>query len=471
LHEPAFYPNLNDFVSALEPQLPALGTKARLQCSLIFESTPNGQNDFYDFWEASKEEDSEMVGIFLPWYIHDDEYSLEPPKHWRMTREEKELQAILSLQRKKIDGRPVTRDQMYWRHCKLINLKGDEDAFDMEYPSDDQSCFMLKSQSAFSEDMKYLTQCVLDAELAAQAAWGNYTDANGNEIKTDGPLTGSLVFPSPPHPFGNQVGHISIPRPQFRPGNGDLWVWEPPKKGHVYFAGVDVAGGNEGRDYSVACVVDCTTGKQVAEYSGNIGPEYFADILVHLSRWFNNMMVMIEMNGHGSTVLKRMSTTWGFTNFAHEEKWDEIGVKKNKPGWYTNEQNRPMIFNALKYFTHERYIKFASRTLVREMSQMKKEGQDYRTAKKHQHDDHVVAAGLCCIGIRQAPKILHVLESSRNTRIPTAVELGLSHAGAPVESEFEKLRNVLTQEQYDSLTGYSYEMPMNPLRGISELVW
>jgi len=469
--EPAFYGTdvLNDIFQTIEPQLPALGTKARLNCSIMMESTPNGQNNFYDFWEAGKEEDSEYVCVFLPWYIHDDEYALTPPKDWRMTSSEKDLQIELSHMRRKIDGQDVTRAQMYWRHCKLINLKHDEDSFDMEYASDDQTCFLQRSESVFSEDMKFLTSSVTQAELRAKEEWARLNDTRGNPIETNGPVTGSLRFKPLHSPF-ETVFHRKVERPRFVLGNGDLCVWEPPRKGHIYFGGADVAGGELGRDLSTCCVVDLVTGRQVAEYGGHIQPELFADILVHLCEWYNHMMIMPELNGLGSVVIKRMSGEWGFTNFAHEEKWDELGVKKNKPGWWTSPQNRPMIFSTLKWFIQEKYIQFASRPLVRELSTFRKEGMEYRTAKAHQHDDFVVAAGLCCIGIKQAPKYLAMVDSARSQRIPTAVDLGLSHQPdfAMPSSSNAKLKETLGEDHFEKMFGSGFgsmDQPFNVLRG------
>lgn len=465
LHECAFYPNLKDFWQALAPQLPALGTKARLKCSVIWESTPNGQNDFYDFWQTAKNPESEMVAVFLPWYIHDDEYALDPPKGWRMDEEEKDLQERLSLQRQKIDGKKVTRSQMYWRHRKLVDLDGDEDALDMEYPSDDTSCFLMRSESVFSDDMKYLTRSVQEADMRAKEAWGKRNDTTGKPIETLGPVCGSLRFKPMQSPFSPQ-GYREIERPKFAIGEGgDLWVWEPPEKGHVYVAAADTAGGELGRDLSSAIVIDLVTGNQVAEFAANMGPMDFGDHLVHLCEWYNRCIILPEVNSLGSVTLKRMSE-WGFTNFAYEEMWDEIGVKKNKPGFYTKPQNRPMIFSTLQWFVQERYFKPASRDLVREMSTFKRDGMEYRTAKKHQHDDRVVAAGLCCIAIRQAPKYMMMVEAARRERIPSAVDLGLSHA-PNIEAKEQQLRNRADDETIEKAFGRSdaIEFPWNAIRG------
>jgi hypothetical protein len=433
LSEGAFYPSLTDLSDALMPQLPSIGSPARAKCSLTVESTPNGQNDFYDLWEETKEPDSEFWGIFLPWYVLPSEYSKVPPPEWRMTEDLKAKQAGWSLIRRKIDGHDVTREQMYWYERTLGGhpYYGSQDAFDQEYPSDDTTCFMLRSKSVFAEDLRYLQACVADASVKAKAHWAIRADTQGRPMRTDGPARGELVFPALRSPFGpeNAVGWQKYARPSFRQcEDGKLLVWEAPQPGHVYVFGADTAGGNE-RDNSCMIMFDCYSGKQVAEFADNtIRPEDFADFLVHCGGWYNNATAMPEINHLGSVVMKRMSNDWGYTNFAHEEKWDEVGVKKDKPGWWTNERNRPVVFSSLVWLIQERFLEIASPELLREMSNFKVEGMVYSTAKKHQHDDRVVAAGLACVAIRQSPRFLMLVDDARRKRasVPSAIDLGLN---------------------------------------------
>jgi hypothetical protein len=328
---------------------------------------------------------------------------------------------------------------------------------------------MMKSESVFSADMKYLTRSVLEADMRAKEAWGKRNDTEGNPIETLGPVCGKLRYKPMISPFSPMMSFHEIERPKFAIGeSGDLYVWEPPEKGHLYIAAADTAGGEQGRDLSTCVIIDLVSGNQVAEFAGTIAPIDFADDLVHLCEWFNKCMILPEINGLGSVVLKRMSE-WGFTNFAYEEQWDEIGVKKNKPGFQTKPSNRPMIFSTLQWFVQERYFKPASRDLVREMSTFKKDGMEYRTAKKHQHDDRVVAAGLACIAIRQAPKYLMMIEKARRDRIPTAVDLGLSHSPS-LEAKEQQLRNKADDEVIEKAFGRSdaIDFPWNAIRGFMD---
>lgn len=438
MSEGAFYPSLTDLNDALTPQLPSIGSPARAKCSLIIESTPNGQNDFYDLWEETKEPGAEFWGIFLPWYVMPSEYSLPPPAEWRLSEKLKAKQAGWSLIRRRIDGHDVDRSQMYWYERTLAGHPhyGNEDAFDQEYPSDDQTCFMLRSKSVFAEDMRYLQACVADAAVRAKEHWGLREDTQGRPMRTNGPAYGELVFPPLTSPFGleNAIGYQHYQKPTFamKP-SGSFVVWETPQPGHVYVAGCDTAGGNE-RDSSCLVIFDCYSGRQVAEYADNaVRAEDFADFCVHAGAWYNNCTIMPEINHLGSIVMKRMTNEWGYLHLAHEEKWDEAGVKKDKPGFWTKEQNRALIFTGLVWLIQERFLEIASPDLVREMANFKQEGMIFSTAKKNQHDDRVVAAGLACVAIRQTPRFLMLVDDARRKRasVPNAIDLGLNKFAGP----------------------------------------
>lgn len=468
-HEAAFYPDLESFNDKLMPQLPSVGSPARAKCSMIIESTPNGQNQFYEAWEETKEEGSEFWGIILPWIVADDEYTAVAPSEWRLTGYEKTLQEQLSLLRRRIDGKDVSREQMYWRHLTLKNkpFSGNEEAFNEAYPSDDETCFQLRSESVFRDSITWLHECVTGANLRAKRAWSQRMDTRGEAIEVDKAVTGELAYKPLHSPF-ETIHYLKLEKPRFViKDGGPLWVWNPPIRDHLYFIGADVAAGELRRDESVAQVVDLTLGLQVAEFaSRRHKPEDFADILVHLCMWYNRAMIMPEVNGLGSVVMKRMTGEWGYQNLAHEEKWDEMGVKRNKPGFYTSERNRPMIFSSLVYMIEERFLVLSSSRLLKQMSTFKKEGMDYRTAKKGQHDDRVVAMGLACIGIRQAPKYMGEMLGSRAARAPSAVELGLNHSPATAP-RIRNDRDHIAEAIFGGLN--AYDIPQNPLRGPSEL--
>jgi hypothetical protein len=459
--EAAFYPALGTLNSALMPQLPGIGTAARSKCVFIMESTPNGQNDFYEKWKAAKREGSEFEALFLPWYIQESEYSAQPPPEFKLNAEEIEKQKAWSIIRRGVDGKDVTRAQMYWRRKTIEGepFNGDLDLFDTEYPSDDESCFLLRSAGAFTDEMRWLQECVDAASVRAKEVWSERVDGKGEQIRTNGPAYGKLLFDGLPGPL-ESFGVIRLHRPRFKlEASGALLVWEPPVKGDVYFAGSDTAGGEFRRDSSVACIINVTQGRQVAEFaSSRFRPEEFADMLVHLLWWYNRAWILPEINSYGSVVVKRMLYDWHYPNVAMQDRWDG-GRRVSKPGFFTSPQTRPFIFSALKDFAAEQYVEFASAGLVREMASFKVEGTDYRTDKKNQHDDRVIAAGLACLGIRQSPKMLLEIGQARTQRVPTAIDLGLNHSAVP-----KKMKGA-DENLLRKLNPNYGRYPINPLRG------
>ncbi|GAC1407109.1 MAG: hypothetical protein NVSMB64_13550 [Candidatus Velthaea sp.] len=459
LSELAFYPEPQALLDALLPQLPPFGSPARRECSVIVESTPNGQNFFYDLWQSTKQQGVEWVGIFLPWMVQDDVYAVTPAPGFKLTSHETALRGRLSAERRKIDGKDVSLAQMYWRRHTLDNdYHGDEEAFDMEYPSDDETCFLLRSHSVFKEKLRFLQSSCVEAERRSPAAWG----AAGIKT-TKGFMRGNLSFPSMTTPFGDAARMRKF-MPKFMEAKfGDVTVWEPPIKGHSYVIGCDAAGGIEGRDNSVAHVCDVTMGRQVAEIAGPISPEPFADLCVALAYWYNTALLYPEVNSVGSVVLKRMRRDWQYPNVGREEKWDENQLKKDKYGIYTSPNNKAVIVSNLKWIVDEQFYQIASRALLSEMSTYEQSTDGTYNAKSHKHDDRVIALALALYAVRQSPKMFSALTDNRHG-IPNAVELGLSKAPTPEQIRKENSDDVLPKVVSEAL-GRELQVPFNPIRG------
>lgn len=457
LSELAFYPDPEGLLQALLPQLPPVGSEARKQCSVIIESTPNGKNFFYDLWQDGKRDETEWLNIFLPWMIQEDEYSLEPPAHWKMTREQKKEQERLTHIRMKIDGKPVTKAQMYWREFTLeSDYQGDQDRFDMEFPSDDETCFLIKTRSIFKGEMRYLQACVVGAEKSVAAEWAKRgLKASGNYVR------GDMEYTPVASPFERQPNRVRL-NEKFVPNKtGNLLIWSPPQVGHYYTIGMDIANGITGRDYSCAHVCDASEGKQVAEYRGYIDPEDFADYCAALGYYYNVALLYPELNNIGATVVKRLIRVLYYPNVGKEEKWDEPGLKDNKYGFYTSDDKKEQIIVLFRKLVKNRHYAISSSLLLSEMSVFVQFEDMSFGAEGGMHDDTVIAAALALYAVRQSPKIAHLLYDKVHDAIPNAVELGLSHA--PAFEEIEKRH--LPKPILDKLENESYAIPLNPIRG------
>jgi hypothetical protein len=466
----AFYENPEGILLTLMPMLPPIGSLARKRASIFIETTPNGKNYFYEFWQLAKSGESDWQAIFIPWMVAEDEYSEEPPSSWRLTREDEALRKQLSHERRKIDGRDVTKAQMYWRHLEMANQGWNEDKFDTEYPSDDESCFLLQARSLFKEHMRYLQRSVRQSEESVCAEFAKRRieiPARTNVVR------GELQFQAGPGPFDEWRPKKFIPTFGLK-SDGRLSVWSPPQVGHAYCCGIDTAEG-VGRDASVAWVLDVTEGRQVAEwYSKATEPEPFTDNVVALGYWYNTATLYPEVNSIGRSVMKRMKRVWMYPRVGLEERWDEPGLKPGKFGLMMNEDLKEEMVLKMLWFVRERYIGIASNRTLSEISTFEDDDGKYRAAKGA-HDDCVVAMGLACMVVHQTPKLYSTMTRRRREEgVPSAFDLGLSksEAAPPIQTTADprddpwrdmptEIRKVIENARRET----EGSIPTNPIRG------
>ncbi len=141
------------------------------------------------------------------------------------------------------------------------------------------------------DDNWYLDQC-------AQMNW-NYKSIAA-ELELSFVSSGNTYIP------GQILDTIATSDPIHKTMDDRLWVWENPIKNETYVAGVDVAYGDR-KDSSVMQILKASTLEQVAEYESNsIKPDEFADIIIDLSRTYNNCLVNIERNAVGKVLIDKV---------------------------------------------------------------------------------------------------------------------------------------------------------------------
>lgn len=430
LSEAAHYDDLETVLLTLKPLLPPLGTAAHKRSSIWVETTPRGQNYFFQLYNLAKEKNSSYHAVFIPWMVSEDIYSLDPPRGFRMTKEMMELQQRLSVERRKHDGKDVTRAQMYWRHREMIDQNQNDEWFEQEYPSNDSDCFLLQTSSVFKESLRWLQQSCALSESMTVHEWAkrNVTvDAKSNYVQ------GEIEYPDPPGPFADKSAIPKfMPKFKIRPG-GPLTVWSPPQRGHVYVGGVDPSGGTGG-DNAIVQIVDVTEGAQVAEFADDhVGPEELADIAVAIGYWYNTALILPEVNVYSAT-MKRMKQVWFYPKVGREEKWDEPALKKTKFGYYLNESTKRALVMEMRFIIANRHLRIGSRQLLAELSTFEEDRSDggipsYNGAKGS-HDDRVIGLGLALMAVKQSPKLSSLLLSRNHDKVPTAADLGLTTAPA-----------------------------------------
>lgn len=406
LAEYAFYEGGSDLLGAIMPQLPAAGTPARLACSVIVESTPNGKNDFYDLWQRACDEESEWDARFYPWYVQDDEYSLPLPAGWKPDKTMREWAKRLAHDRRDIDGESSISDEQLWWYTQTLESEchGNQDLMDREYPSDPETAFLLRSRSIFRDDMRYLQATVTESEQHAPSEW-----RRRGVVMEARYARGFLRYDVPDNPFGRQMPNFKELRLEpefvFSP-RGDLRVWSPPQVDHQYVIGADAAAGTYAGDYSCAQVLDVTEGRQVAELHYKRAPEEFTDDCIALGWWYNCALFYPEINSIGVVCMKRARQVWFYPRVGLQEKWDEVGVRHNKYGMYSTEETKTIMVSFYKHVVASGYLAIASDGLLKEMSIFVETAAGDYQADGAGHDDRVMAMALALAAVRQQPKML-----------------------------------------------------------------
>lgn len=285
---------------------------------LVLESTPNGAEGC--FWEEwNKAEETGMVRHFFPWWW-EPAYRAEAVPVESLTEEEREL-----MERHGLDC-----SQIGFRRRIQAGLRG---LAKQEYPEDALECFLTSGECFF--DVKAI-------------------DARAKEV---------------PEPIETRLG-------------GRLQIWFPPVRSKRYLVAVDTAGGGSDGDYAAAQVIELSYGLQCAELQARLPPLELAQQVTELAREYNNALVVVERNNHGSGVLAYLHSVC---------RYGRIFQHKGQDGWLTSPTERPFMLNRLGAALVETPEIFSSRRLLQECRSFVRLPNGKAGAKSGAHDDCVMA--------------------------------------------------------------------------------
>ena len=222
---------------------------------ITIETTPNGMNWFYDYWN----QDNGFTKHFFPWFLH-EEYQMETST-LELTNDEVRL---CEYALKKFDVR-ITDPQIAFRRFKQKELKH---LFIQEYPEDDASCFLSSGNAAC--DLKVVTELLKNA-----------------------------IEPK-------------------RITKSGIKIFKERKIGSRYVCGADTSEGTS-IDYSVGTVYESSTREQVAIIRGKFKPfdfAYLLDEMCHLYELPGGILPLlsVERNLHGHAVLLQLSEHIRYNN-------------------------------------------------------------------------------------------------------------------------------------------------------------
>jgi len=302
---------------------------------IVLESTANGAGgSFYEEWQRA-----EQMGYsrhFFPWwwepsYKREVEPALPPKEGGRtghpaivgFAEEELELMAEYGLTAEQIAFRREIRAN-FGRRAKE------------EYAEDAESCFLASGD------------CVFDVEAIEQ------------RLKEPSPIIA-------------------------QEDSGRLLCYLPAKAGKEYIIGVDPAGGGSDGDYSVAQVIERSSGMQCAELRGHMTRQALAARTAILAREYNQALVAVERNNHGHEVLAHLAMTHADVPVYHQ---------KGEADWLTSAASRPRMLQNLAAVLAAAPFLFASTRLLEECKTFVRRPDGSTAAANGAHDDTVMAMGI-----------------------------------------------------------------------------
>jgi len=142
-----------------------------------------------------------------------------------------------------------------------------------------------------------------------------------------------------------------VPRRFREHKDGRLALWIPldsrdrPSKTRKFMLGSDVSAGT-GASNSVSCVVDKETGEKVGVFrDSNLLPTPFAGLSIAIAKWFNNAFMVWDRSGPTGEVFTKVVVRHGYGNIYYRRNEKKVGRNiTDEPGYFLNSQAKTVVF-------------------------------------------------------------------------------------------------------------------------------
>lgn len=366
LSEFAFYTKQEQTLLSIEQSL-AKGENSRL----TIETTSNGTgNHYYKLFMSAYKGNSKYKSFFVPFYhpLYTKQFKFEydEAELWFKNRFKYPLNKdnFADDTEKTLHELGCTYRQLKWRRYKLCDMTLEE--FQQEYPSNPLESFISTGNNVF-EQVKVLNAINLAPE----------------------PMERNEVIHDLPKSLQQYVGR-------------GLSVYELPKYGLKYYAGVDVASGSGNDSSSISIYSE--TGEMALSFNHNRVPVYtFAEVLNEIGRYYNYAFMTVERNSYGLPVLERLRKKFGYLNLYKEKVFDsKTGTKKLRLGFTTSNVTKSILIADFKEHFEMGYIKIKCKDTLQQM-QIFVESSNGSTGNQRgdvNHDDLVISSALVIQGIK-----------------------------------------------------------------------
>ena len=181
----------------------------------------------------------------------------------------------------------------------------------------------------------------------------------------------------------------------------DLIVYKKPEPGKVYVAGADVSEGVTGGDYSAVTIFERGTGEEVAHWHGMASPDKFGEKLNEWGRYYNDALMVVEINNHGLTTVTILKQLLYPTLYFRPSKFDTIGSGwSDRLGWKTTKVTRPLMIDDLNQSMREGSIRIHTRYLFDEMQTFVYDAGNNMNHQDGYHDDSIFATAIAFQGFK-----------------------------------------------------------------------
>ncbi len=352
----------------IAPVQAALGEALTPDCIKIYESTANGYNDYYEFWNNESH-----VTLFYPWW---------KSKEYRQKFENPAAKRKFTLSLQAGDGWLYSRlrwlkekgldsEQLNW-YAQKYNGYLDKSLLRQEYPCTPEDAFVFSGRSVFDNE------AVLRHKENAEAY-----------------LSGEFIF-------ARQENMEAPSNPKFvESDGGSIHIFKQPIEGVPYVIGGDIAG--EGSECFCAQVLDNRNGEQVAVYHAKYDEAAYAEQIFCLGRFYNDALIATEVNSgiYASELLRR----WNYPRLYRRERVDTYTNRlEAKYGFRTTSLTRPLIISGFVQFCKDYLYLIKDEGTLSEMLTFIKDEHGRESHRKGATDDRIIAYAIALFAGKQQSK-------------------------------------------------------------------
>jgi len=180
----------------------------------------------------------------------------------------------------------------------------------------------------------------------------------------------------------------------------EVMIYDDVIPGHTYQVGVDVSEG-VGQDFSAVSCFDLDSGEQVAFWKGQMQPDLLVQRVVPVAKYFNDALVVPEINGIGLAFLSRLKDS--YENIYKRKDFDrDSEYEKEVLGWKTTFSTKPLLVDNFIKLLREGVIKIRANDVIAEMATFVY-SDDARSrgmgASEGFHDDSIIASMLSVVDL------------------------------------------------------------------------